>query len=116
MYFTRTEIRQYTQPRLSHAKVMDTGFTHWQAVIADLRAFPKAQREQRLRYVSNPRTNMIDRTGLMYGGLQHLGPFPLLLAFPKLDLGAELSHAQRRLENGEAGDLNRLHTHVKYSF
>lgn len=36
--------------------------------------------------------------------------------FPKLDLGAELSHAQRRLENGEAGDLNRLHTHVKYSF
>lgn len=36
--------------------------------------------------------------------------------FPKLDLGAELSHAQRRLENGETGDLNRLHTHVKYSF
>ncbi|MBT2766839.1 hypothetical protein J7J08_04255 [Stenotrophomonas sp. ISL-67] len=36
--------------------------------------------------------------------------------FPKLDLGAELSHAQRRLENGEAGDLNRLHTHVKYNF
>ncbi|MFN4160992.1 MAG: hypothetical protein ACK4FW_03270 [Stenotrophomonas sp.] len=36
--------------------------------------------------------------------------------FPKLDLGAELSHAQRRLENGEAGDLMRLHTHVKCSF
>lgn len=36
--------------------------------------------------------------------------------FPKLDLGAELSRAQRRLENGEAGDLSRLHTHVKYSF
>lgn len=37
-------------------------------------------------------------------------------AFTKLVLDAELSHTQRRLENGEAGDLNRLHTHVKYSF
>lgn len=36
--------------------------------------------------------------------------------FPKLDLGVELSHAQRRLENGEAGDMNRIHTHVKYNF
>ncbi|MEA5668534.1 DcaP family trimeric outer membrane transporter [Stenotrophomonas sp. MH1] len=36
--------------------------------------------------------------------------------FPKLDLGVELSHAQRRLENGEKGDMNRVHTHVKYNF
>ncbi|MCL7715181.1 hypothetical protein K5L01_11035 [Stenotrophomonas sp. CPCC 101365] len=36
--------------------------------------------------------------------------------FPKLDLGVELSHATRRLENGEEGDLNRVHTHVKYTF
>ena len=36
--------------------------------------------------------------------------------FPKLDLGAELSHAERRLDTGQEGDLNRLHTHVKYSF
>ncbi|WP_269792081.1 DcaP family trimeric outer membrane transporter [Stenotrophomonas sp. Iso1] len=36
--------------------------------------------------------------------------------FPKLDLGVELSHAQRRLENGEEGDMNRIHTHVKYNF
>lgn len=76
----RREIRQYTQPRLSHARVMDSEFIYWQAAIADLSAFPKAQREQRLRYVSNLRTNMIDRMGLMYGGLQRLGPFPLLLA------------------------------------
>jgi len=76
----RREIRQYTQPRLSHAKEMDSEFTHRQAVIADLRGFPRAQREQRLRYVSTLRTSMIDRMGLMYGGLQRLGPFPLLLA------------------------------------
>jgi len=36
--------------------------------------------------------------------------------FPRLDVGAELSHAQRRLENGRSGDMDRLHTHVKYSF
>lgn len=36
--------------------------------------------------------------------------------FPRLDIGAELSHAERRLENGRSGDMDRLHTHVKYSF
>ncbi|MGH8054493.1 MAG: DcaP family trimeric outer membrane transporter [Stenotrophomonas sp.] len=36
--------------------------------------------------------------------------------FPKLDLGMELSHALRRLENGQEGDMNRIHTHVKYNF
>ena len=36
--------------------------------------------------------------------------------FPKLDLGAELSHGERRLQNGETGDLDRIHTHVKYNF
>lgn len=76
----RREIRQYIQPRLSHAMEMDGEFAHWQEVIADLRAFPRAQRQQRLRYVSSLRTSMIDSMGLMYGGLQRLGPFPLLLA------------------------------------
>lgn len=35
---------------------------------------------------------------------------------PKLDLGAELIWGKRELENGDAGELNRLQTHVKYSF
>ena len=35
---------------------------------------------------------------------------------PKLDVGAELIWANRSLENGQDGDLRRLHTHVKYSF
>lgn len=35
---------------------------------------------------------------------------------PKLDLGAELIWGQRELESGDRGDLNRLQTHVKYSF
>lgn len=76
----RREIRQYIQPRLSHAREMDSEFTQWQQVVADLRGFPRNQREQRLRFVSTLRTGMIDRMGLMYGGLQRLGPFPLLIA------------------------------------
>ncbi|WP_414487497.1 hypothetical protein [Stenotrophomonas maltophilia] len=59
---------------------MDDEFAHWQAVIADLRRFPGAERERRLKYVSHLRSNMIERMGLMYGGLQRLGPFPLLIA------------------------------------
>lgn len=35
---------------------------------------------------------------------------------PKLDIGAELIWGRRTLENDLDGDLNRLHTHVKYSF
>lgn len=76
----RREMRQFSQPRLSHAKEMDGDFAHWQAVVTELRDFPRIERERRLRYVSALRTNMIERMGMMYGGLQRLGPFPLLIA------------------------------------
>lgn len=36
--------------------------------------------------------------------------------FPRLDLGAEISWAERQLSGGEEGDLKRFHTTVKYSF
>ncbi len=35
---------------------------------------------------------------------------------PKFDVGAELIFANRELESGADGDLNRLHVHVKYNF
>lgn len=35
---------------------------------------------------------------------------------PKFDVGAELIVANRELESGADGDLNRLHFHVKYNF
>jgi hypothetical protein len=35
---------------------------------------------------------------------------------PKLDIGAELSWAERSLESGANGELRRLHMHVKYNF
>ncbi len=74
------EGRQYRKPRLSHAHEMDDEFNHWRRLVALLRGFPKTERQQRLRYASQLRTGMIDRTGLMYGGLQKLGPFPVLIA------------------------------------
>ncbi|HEL3808720.1 TPA: hypothetical protein UMT89_000025 [Stenotrophomonas maltophilia] len=76
----RRGFRQFSQPRLSHAMEMDGDFAHWHAVVTELRSFPRIERERRLRYVSTLRTNMIERMGLMYGGLQRLGPFPLLIA------------------------------------
>lgn len=76
----RREYRQYSQPRLSHAREMDSDFLHWQTVIAELCMFPREDREQRLRYVSALRTRMTERMGIMSGGLQRLGPFPLLIA------------------------------------
>jgi hypothetical protein len=36
--------------------------------------------------------------------------------FPRLDLGAELSWAQRELSGDGEGDLKRLQTTVKYTF
>lgn len=74
------EYRQYLQPKLSHAREMDGEFEQWQGVVAQIRDFPKVEREQRLRYVTVLRNGMVDRMGLLYGGLQRLGPFPLLIA------------------------------------
>lgn len=74
------EGRQFRKPRLSHSNEMDDEFNYWKRLVAQLRQFPKTERQQRLRYVSQLRTGMIDRTRLMYGGLQKLGPFPLLIA------------------------------------
>ncbi|TDV30803.1 hypothetical protein [Stenotrophomonas sp. CC22-02] len=80
VFAARRGIRQFSQPRLSHAQEMDGEFSQWQGVIAELRGFPRVERERRLKYVSHLRTSMIERMGLMYGGLQRLGPFPLLIA------------------------------------
>lgn len=74
------EGRQFRKPRLSHAHEMDDEFAHWKTLLALLREYPKSERQQRLRYVTQLRAGMIDSTALMYGGLQKLGPFPVLIA------------------------------------
>ncbi|WP_447785327.1 hypothetical protein [Stenotrophomonas bentonitica] len=76
----KREWRQYAKPRLSHAEEMDGEFDHWRTLIESLREFPRNQREERLRFVTALRQGMTERMGLMYGGLQKLGPFPVLIA------------------------------------
>lgn len=76
----RREGRQYIKPRQTHASEMDGNFAYWVDLVARLREFPRQQREQRLRFAKNLRDGMTDRMGLMYGGLQKLGPFPVLVA------------------------------------
>ncbi|WNH52099.1 hypothetical protein [Stenotrophomonas oahuensis] len=75
------EGQQYIKPRLTHAIEMDDAFRHWQSMVERVREYPKDEREHRLRFVNRLRVNMTDRMGLMYGGLQKLGPFPVLIAF-----------------------------------
>ncbi|MET4596717.1 hypothetical protein [Stenotrophomonas sp. 2694] len=74
------QYQQYLQPRLSHAKEMDSEFAQWRALVGELQRFPKIEREQRLRFATALRAGMVDRMGLLYGGLQRLGPFPLIVA------------------------------------
>jgi len=76
----KREWRLYAKPRLSHAEEMDGEFDHWRTLIESLREFPRNQREERLRFVTALRQGMTERMGLMYGGLQKLGPFPVLIA------------------------------------
>jgi hypothetical protein len=76
----KREWRQYAKPRLSHAEEMDGEFDYWRTLIESLREFPRNQREERLRFVTALRQGMTERMGLMYGGLQKLGPFPVLIA------------------------------------
>ncbi|WMJ69225.1 hypothetical protein [Stenotrophomonas sp. 24(2023)] len=76
----RREWRQYATPRLNHAAEMDGDFACWLQVINQLRSFPRQQREQRLRFATTLRQRMGERMGLMYGGMDKLGPFPLLIA------------------------------------
>jgi len=74
------EWQQYVRPRLSHAQEMDGEFDHWRTLVGAIRQFPREQREDRLRFVTSLRQGMSERMGLMYGSLQKLGPFPLLIA------------------------------------
>jgi len=74
----KREGRQYIRPRLTHAAEMDGDFAYWAYLVDQLRAFPRDEREQRLRFASTLRQGMTERMGLVFGGLQKLGFFPVL--------------------------------------
>lgn len=74
------EMPQFLKPRLTHAEEMDADFAYWQQLLAQLRVFPRDQREGMLQYAAALHQRMNDRMGLMYGGVQKLGVFPVLIA------------------------------------
>jgi len=76
----KREWRQYMKPRLMHAVEMDADFAYWTNMVNELTAFPRCEREQRLRFAHNRRHSMTDRMGLVFGGMQKLGVFPVFLA------------------------------------
>lgn len=76
----KREGRQYFKPRLTHAAEMDGDFANWAALVDQLKAFPRDEREQRLRFATDLRHGMTERMGLVFGGLQKLGFFPVLVA------------------------------------
>jgi hypothetical protein len=76
----RGAIPQLLRQRKVHADEMDAEFARWQQMVVELRRFPRNQRGARLRFVTTLRQNMGDRMGLMFGGIQRLGVFPVLIA------------------------------------
>jgi len=76
----KREVPALLRARERHASEMDAEFGAWQQLVARLQHFPREQRESRLRFVATLRQSMGDRMGLMYGGIQRLGIFPVLIA------------------------------------
>lgn len=76
----RRELPQFARAREAHASDLDGEFAAWQLLVAELRRFPTNQREAHLRFVTTLRQNMGERMGLLFGGIQRLGVFPVLVA------------------------------------
>jgi len=76
----RREIPAVLRARERHAGEMDDDFAKWKELVGRLRHFPSEERESRLRFVMTLRQNMGERMGLLYGGIQRLGIFPVLVA------------------------------------
>ncbi|WP_232522627.1 hypothetical protein [Stenotrophomonas acidaminiphila] len=76
----RREWRQFRDARREHAREIEEGYTQYQQLVQQLRAFPLEQRRRRLRYIRDRRTTMHERLGLFTGGMERLGILPLLVA------------------------------------
>ena len=76
----RREWRQFREARREHAREIEEGYTQYQQLVQQVRAFPLEQRRRRLRYIRDRRTTMHERLGLFTGGMERLGVLPLLVA------------------------------------
>lgn len=71
---------QFLEARLQHAREIEKGYTQYQQLVQQVRAFPLEQRRLRLRYIRDRRATMHERLGLFTGGMERLGVLPLLVA------------------------------------
>ncbi|GAB3332011.1 hypothetical protein [Marilutibacter aestuarii] len=76
----RRELPQFLRSRQVHADEMDLDFGKWRELALELQEFPAVERDARLRFVEELRSNMDRRMGLVFGSVQRLGVFPLLVA------------------------------------
>ncbi|GAB1595606.1 hypothetical protein [Lysobacter claricitrinus] len=74
------EVPRWCQLRANHALDMDREFGLWCVLVAEVRRFPRAQREQMLAFARRLREGMTYRMGLALGGVERLGVFPVLVA------------------------------------
>ncbi len=72
--------RQVAHARADHAEQLERDYDECRAMQKQLRAFPRDQREARLRYIRNRRIVMQERMGLFSGSMEKLGVLPVLLA------------------------------------
>lgn len=72
--------RQFLEARLQHAREIEEGYTQYQQLVQQVRAFPLEQRRLRLRYIRDRRATMHERLDLFAGGMERLGVLPLLVA------------------------------------
>ncbi|MGX9721193.1 hypothetical protein [Stenotrophomonas acidaminiphila] len=76
----RRDWRQFWDARREHARHIEEGYTWYQQLVQQVRAFPLEQRRLRLRYIRDRRATMHERLGLFTGGMERLGVLPLLVA------------------------------------
>lgn len=76
----RRDWRQFWDARREHARHIEEGYTQYQQLVQQVRAFPREQRRLRLRYIRDRRATMHERLGLFTGGMERLGVLPLLVA------------------------------------
>lgn len=76
----RRDWRQFRDARREHARHIEEGYTQYQQLVQQVRAFPLEQRRLRLRYIRDRRATMHERLGLFTGGMERLGVLPLLVA------------------------------------
>ena len=72
--------RQVAHARADYAEQLERDYDECRAMQKQLRAFPRDQREARLRYIRNRRIVMQERMGLFSGSMEKLGVLPVLLA------------------------------------